>query len=80
MLRGKNTVLRILNLKNLIGVLLFAIGGYIGGEMLYYALWHYSTPEFSLAGAVFGVCIALGYLMLKGEEKTSQEVELSEIT
>ena len=61
-------------------VLLFAIGGYIGGEMLYYSLWHYSNPEFSLAGAVFSVCIAVGYLMLKGKEKTSKEVELSEIT
>ena len=78
-MRVKKNIFGILNRKNLIGVLLFAIGGYIGGDMLMYSLRHYSYPEFSLQGAVLGVCIAVGYLILKGEEKTSKEVELSEI-
>ncbi|MFH0749257.1 MAG: hypothetical protein V1915_05020 [Candidatus Bathyarchaeota archaeon] len=53
--------------KKMIGVLLFALSGYIGADLLYYALWHYTFPEFSLGGAVFGVCLALGYLYLKSD-------------
>ncbi len=40
----------------------------LGGDMLLYSIRGYSSYEFSFQGAILGVCIAFGYLMLKGEE------------
>lgn len=57
-----------LNKKKLIGILLSYISGYIGGDLLLYSIRGWSSYEFSFKGAILGVCIALGYLMLKGEE------------